>query len=143
MISYQTEFTSPASSTITESGTTRISDSAHLHQFVMHSALDVVEEKMWETTNKYLKTLDNFNNKKVYAWVTASGAKFLLLHEQKAEDGARGRIPHKNEESIKLLFSDVNDLYSKTVLNPFYNPDEPIRPRVFQERGHTLGLKLL
>mmetsp|Transcript_8073 Transcript_8073/g.9228 ORF Transcript_8073/g.9228 Transcript_8073/m.9228 type:complete len:156 (+) Transcript_8073:887-1354(+) len=140
---YETEFTSPASSSVTESGTTSASDSAHLHQFVMHSALDVVEEKMWETTNMYLKTVDNFNDMNVYAWVTASGAKFLLLHEQKAEDGARGRIPHKNEESIKLFFSEVNDLYSKTVLNPFYSPDQPIRSQVFQERVHTLGRKLL
>eukprot|EP00510_Aplanochytrium_minuta_P008990 CAMPEP_0184044488 /NCGR_PEP_ID=MMETSP0956-20121227/311_1 /TAXON_ID=627963 /ORGANISM="Aplanochytrium sp, Strain PBS07" /LENGTH=112 /DNA_ID=CAMNT_0026335531 /DNA_START=817 /DNA_END=1155 /DNA_ORIENTATION=+ len=73
---YETEFTSPASSSVTESGTTSASDSAHLHQFVMHSALDVVEEKMWETTNMYLKTVDNFNDMNVYAWVTASGAKF-------------------------------------------------------------------
>uniref|UniRef100_A0A7S3PQB4 Trafficking protein particle complex subunit n=1 Tax=Aplanochytrium stocchinoi TaxID=215587 RepID=A0A7S3PQB4_9STRA len=147
---YETEFSSSGGSSVAVAagsdpnvGAKTSSESAHLYQFVMHSALDMVEERMWETTNMYLRTVDDFNDMHVYAWVTASSAKFLLLHEQKTEDGHRIRASHRNEESIKLFFSEINELYSKMVLNPFYNQDQPITSTVFHERVHSLGRKLL
>ena len=30
-------------------------ESAHLHQFILHAALDLVEERIWETTSCNLK----------------------------------------------------------------------------------------
>ena len=30
-------------------------DSTHLHQFILHAALDMVEERVWDTSSLYLK----------------------------------------------------------------------------------------
>ena len=71
----------------------------YLHQFVLHAALDAVNEQIWTTTNMHLGTVDKFNNLMVAAYATAAHVKFLLLH-----DG-------KNEETIRLFFKDVYDIY--------------------------------
>lgn len=30
-------------------------ESSHLHQFILHAALDMVEERLWDTSSCYLK----------------------------------------------------------------------------------------
>lgn len=70
-----------------------------MHQFVLHAALDAVNEQLWTTTSMHLGTVDKFNNLMVAAYATAAHVKFLLLH-----DG-------KNEETIRLFFKDVYDIY--------------------------------
>ena len=37
-----------------ELGTVKKEDSAHLHQFIVHAALDVVDEVVWSTTSSYV-----------------------------------------------------------------------------------------
>lgn len=71
----------------------------YLHQFVLHAALDAVNEQLWTTTSMHLGNVDKFNNLMVAAYVTAAHVKFLLLH-----DG-------KNDEAIRLFFKDVYDIY--------------------------------
>ena len=71
----------------------------YLHQFVLHAALDAVNEQLWATTSMHLGNVDKFNNLMVAAYVTAAHVKFLLLH-----DG-------KNDEAIRLFFKDVYDIY--------------------------------
>ncbi len=34
----------------------------YLHQFVLHAALDAVEEQQWQTTSMSLGVVDKFNN---------------------------------------------------------------------------------
>lgn len=34
---------------------TQKEDAAHLHQLVLHAALDSVDERVWDTTSMYLK----------------------------------------------------------------------------------------
>eukprot|EP00958_Prasinococcus_capsulatus_P019126 scaffold2319_cov406-Prasinococcus_capsulatus_cf.AAC.7 len=66
-------------------GTVKKEDSAHLHQFIVHAALDVVDEVVWSTSASYLKVVDKFNDLFVSAYVTAGHTKFMLLHGQKNE----------------------------------------------------------
>eukprot|EP00512_Aurantiochytrium_limacinum_P001647 CAMPEP_0171492726 /NCGR_PEP_ID=MMETSP0958-20121227/4572_1 /TAXON_ID=87120 /ORGANISM="Aurantiochytrium limacinum, Strain ATCCMYA-1381" /LENGTH=140 /DNA_ID=CAMNT_0012026281 /DNA_START=103 /DNA_END=522 /DNA_ORIENTATION=- len=113
-------------------------DQAHVHQFVMHSALDMVEERMWQTNGMYLRVVDEFNELQVHAWVAANGGKLLFLHQSIAEDsGRRSRL----EEHVRSFFEEVNDLYTKIVLNPFYEQDQPIDSKVFDSRVRTIATK--
>ena len=104
---------------------------AHLHQFVVHAALDMAEEAAWNTNSMYLKTVDTFNELQISAWITASQVKFMLLHE-------RG-----HEDKIRLFFQAVHELYLKTLLNPFFAPGSPITSRVFDARVRAAARRYL
>jgi len=107
----------------TSGGAPRKEDAAHLHQFVMHAALDFVDERQWETGGMYLRgPVDRFNDMLVYAFVTASGARFLLLHDT------------RNEEPVRAFFHDVHELYLKARLDPFFDANAPISSEAFDRR---------
>lgn len=102
-----------------------------LNPFVVHAALDVVEDVQWETNTLYLKAIDTFYGYLVSAYVTPGNVKMMLVHEG------------KNEEAIRHFFTDVNDLYVKTMLSPFYRLNDPIRSSVFDARVKALAKKYL
>ena len=57
--------------------------------------------------------------------------KFLLLHDQKADD------------AIRQFFTDVYDLYTKTLMNPFYEVDMRITSGVFDGKVKQAAKKYL
>lgn len=112
-------------------GGQKADDTAHLNQFILHSAMDMVDEAAEATTNTYLKIVDRFNEQNVFAFVTAGGVRFLLLYE--------GR----NEDTVKNFFQEVYELYVKLLLNPFYQFDTPILSPSFDQRIHALARRYL
>merc|ERR1711998_63446 len=89
----------------------KLQDASHFNQFIVHAALDVVEEEVWKKQNMFLGSVDKFNDQFISAFVTAGQVKFMLLHE-------RGN----NEEAIKSFFTEVySELYLKIIMNPFYD----------------------
>ncbi|ODQ67011.1 Sedlin [Nadsonia fulvescens var. elongata DSM 6958] len=102
-----------------------------LNPFIVHAALDIVEDVQWTTNTMYLKVVDNFYNYMISAFVTAGNIKFLLLHETKVED------------SIRQFFVDIYDQYIKTVLNPFYAVNQTISSPVFDQKIRNLAKKYL
>lgn len=104
----------------------------YLHHFVLHAALDAVDDVMWTNKECHLKTVDRFNQLIVSAWVTpgSATARFLLLH-----DG-------RNDDTIKAFFSEVYELYLKAILNPFQGPGSKIQSRTFDAKIRQLSKKL-
>lgn len=43
--------------------------SQYLHQFVLHAALDAVEEQQWQTSAMHLGVVDKFNNLQVLSFL--------------------------------------------------------------------------
>ena len=85
-------------------------DYVSMHEFIIHSSLDVIDNIQWNSNNMYLKTVDRFNELSVTCLLTPSSithlfmdldARFLLLHEG------------KNEDAIKNFFNEVYELFVK------------------------------
>jgi trafficking protein particle complex subunit 2 len=113
-----------------EMGQGRTEDSAHLNQFIAHSALDLVDAAAWTTTAMSLKCVDRFQDKFVSAFLTPGNQKFLLLH-----DG-------RNEDSIRGFFLDVHELLIKHLMNPFTEYDTPIVSAAFDKRVRAFAKKI-
>ncbi|KAJ1935108.1 TRAPP subunit [Linderina pennispora] len=109
----------------------RRDENKHLNQFIAHAALDLVDDAQFMSNSCYLKTVDRYNEWNVSAYVTPTNVRLMLLHENKAED------------SIKGFFTDCHELYLKTLLNPFYEPNAPIQAQAFDTKVHALARKYL
>lgn len=81
----------------------------HLTQFLIHSALDVVDEEAASSPQMYLRAVDRFNDLYVSAYVTAGNLRLMMAHEA------------RNEEGIRNFFIEVHELLVKAVLNPFFD----------------------
>ncbi|CAN1344081.1 Trafficking protein particle complex subunit 2 [Linum perenne] len=86
---------------------TKREDAAQLNQFVLHAALDIVQDSAWSTSAMFLKHLDRFNDLVVSVYVTAGHTRLMLLHDSRNDDG------------IKSFFQEVHELYIKVTCCSF------------------------
>lgn len=122
----------------------------HLAPFILHSALDIVEEVQWGPSSTsgsapmYLKHIDKYANNYVSCWITGANVRFLLLTRPRDEvlgsagglGGQRGSLAGgrlgggggvyrpdapATEEAVKNFFVDVYESWVKTVMNPFFH----------------------
>jgi trafficking protein particle complex subunit 2 len=54
-------------------------DARRMNPFIVHSALDILDDVQWASGAMYLKTIDRFANAHVSAFLTAANTKFMLL----------------------------------------------------------------
>ncbi|CAE5964782.1 unnamed protein product [Arabidopsis arenosa] len=121
-------------------------DAAQLHQFILHAALDVVQDLAWTTSAMFLKSVDRFNDLVVsvvnvvdsspvvnvcFFLNLSTHTRLMLLHDSRNEDG------------IKSFFQEVHELYIKILLNPLYLPGSRITSSHFDTKVRALARKYL
>lgn len=92
------------------------------HHFVLHAALDSVDDAMWTTKELHLKTVDRFSNQYVSAFVTPSNVRLLLLHDGRGDD------------SVKGFFGEVYEIYVRLGMNPFHTSATKIESKDFDRK---------
>lgn len=134
-------------------GISRFHDSQrHKNQFIVHSALDIVEEVQWGTGSMYLKHVDRHQSSYISAFITGSNTKFMLLCNPETHATSRSSLSSSAaarasgapsgynptapavEESAKNFFLEVYDAWVKTIMSPFYSLNAPVRSPVFRAR---------
>ncbi|KAL9997884.1 putative trafficking protein particle complex subunit 2 [Helianthus debilis subsp. tardiflorus] len=113
-------------------------EAAHQHQFILHAALDVVQDLAWTTSAMFLKSIDRFNDLVVSVYVTAVffftralHTRLMLLHDSRNDDG------------IKSFFQEVHELYIKILLNPLYLPGSRVTSSHFDTKVRALARRYL
>jgi hypothetical protein len=56
----------------------QVDEHKQLSQFVLHSALDMVDEKLWTSSAKYLRVVDRYANEYISSYVTPGHVRFLV-----------------------------------------------------------------
>lgn len=107
-----------------------LKDIRHLHQLVIHAALDFVDTSMWTSSGTYLKVIDKYSDWLISGYVSQGNVRFMLLHEAKNEDG------------IKNFFLELHELYIKVAMNPFYDSKQIDSP-VFHAKVQASAKKYL
>lgn len=68
---------------------------------MVHSSLDLVDEMQWAMTSNYLKIVDKFGSQLVSAYITAGGARFMMLHD------------NINADTLRSFFMEAHEMYIK------------------------------
>ncbi|KAK7825521.1 trafficking protein particle complex subunit 2 [Quercus suber] len=100
-------------------------DAAQLHQFILHAALDIVQDIAWTTSAMYI----SYNL--IFSLTTSLHTRLMLLHDSRNDDG------------IKSFFQEVHELYIKVLLNPLYLPGSRIASSHFDTKVRALARKYL
>ncbi|GME85139.1 unnamed protein product [Ambrosiozyma monospora] len=107
-------------------------DIKELEQFILNSSLDTLESLQFKSNQIYTKNLDSFYGFTIFSYLTQGNAKFMILTDLA-----------KNDESIRQFLIEINELYVKNLLNPFYNLNDPIKGANFDSRVRVLAKKYL
>ncbi|KAL9670973.1 hypothetical protein QQ045_008536 [Rhodiola kirilowii] len=137
-------------------------EAAQQHQFILHAALDIVQDLAWTTSAMCAFIIANFNH-----YFISSGSVSLLVlvlfffsHRfLKSVDRfndlvvsvyvtaghTRLMLLHdsRNDDGIKSFFQEVHELYIKTILNPLYLPGSRITSSHFDTKVRALARKYL
>eukprot|EP00792_Barthelona_sp_PAP020_P009249 TRINITY_DN3281_c2_g6_i1.p1 TRINITY_DN3281_c2_g6~~TRINITY_DN3281_c2_g6_i1.p1 ORF type:complete len:156 (+),score=34.07 TRINITY_DN3281_c2_g6_i1:32-469(+) len=105
--------------------------------FVVHSSIDIIEEIQANTSKMFLKCVDQFQNKFVYAYVTANHTKFILLYSTTDSIKPNSRT----EENIKNFFMETHEAYVKALLNPLNIPNSRLENHSFVAKIQNLVRK--
>lgn len=99
--------------------------------FVVYSSLDIIERKIVEIReggemNKnflgYLgPALLGEGDYALYGWLSFTGVKFVAVLKECYEQ--------RNDEKIKNLMQELENLYKKTISNPFHDPKDFVSSR--------------
>lgn len=115
--------------------------------FISNSSIDLIEDIQWSTKEFSLGKIDSFYGLLINAFITQGNIKFLLcydLNSGNSNSSGGSNLQSKNEDnSIKQFFMEVNELYVKCLLNPFYSVNDAIISPDFDLKLKMLARKYL
>ncbi|KAL1957221.1 hypothetical protein VTO42DRAFT_6255 [Malbranchea cinnamomea] len=94
----------------------------YMNQFIVHAALDIVDEVQWTNGAMYLKHIDTYPPASAYvsAFLTGTGVRFLLLHQPPGAPTATSILPSSaSSSSASSFFSSATTLGSSGSSSPF------------------------
>lgn len=103
-----------------------------LKQFIANASLDILENIQFKSNQIFFKNIDSFYGYSNFIFLTQGNIKFLILTNCKNLD-----------ESIRQFFIEINEIYVKKLLSPFYDINTPIKSKVFDAKIRLLAKKYL
>lgn len=101
----------------------------YLYHFILHAALDAMDDAEWTQKSAHLGTIDRFNNLNVAGYIIPGNRiRLMLLHDS-----------GKSDELIKMFFRGVHQLLIPIVCNPFFLNGERIKDAEFHEGVRTVA----
>ncbi|KAG6781526.1 hypothetical protein POTOM_014436 [Populus tomentosa] len=131
---------------------TKREDAAQMHQFILHAALDIVQDLAWTTSAMYLKAIDRFNDMVVSVYVTAGHilciCDFVCYSNKRnytylavyAKVSRYYEIVTTNKQSW-AVYAFHNHI--EILLNPLYLPGSRITSSHFDTKVRALARKYL
>lgn len=102
-------------------------DQLEILPFVINSSIDLIEDQQWNSNLNYLKNYDSSQGFKLNCYLTLGNIKIILLYDLKDTN-------LKNDENLKQFLVEVNELYLKHSLSPFYQVNDTIKSQAFHSR---------
>lgn len=91
--------------------------------YLLHASLDIVEEKPTSREN-FLGLLYQCEKYRIYGLMSTTKVKVLLMVSH------RYNYNPPRENDIRLMLKDIHKKYvDATAMNPFYNPNEPVKSK--------------
>jgi len=112
-------------------------DNALKFHFIVHSSLDVVEERVkkknkGDKLDKYLGLLYPTEDYKVYGYVTNTNVKMIIVTTENA---------NPKDPDLRMFFTNFHKLYVNAASNPFYESNTKIDSPSFVKALTTLATK--
>lgn len=156
---YEVIFPSFKSGTTQSTSQTPVTFPANIEQmlpFVANLALDLVDDAQWLSNSLYLSKVDTFYGLVVNAFVTQGNIKFLICYDNgsgsvlesgstslSSSSAATSSSSKHDDAAIRQFFIDLQDLYVKCSLSPFYNVNDAITSPDFDLKVKLLAKKHL
>jgi hypothetical protein len=101
-----------------------IDDASRTDQFLIHAALDTVDELIWQQSTPFLKLVDSSEKAQIFAYVTPGHARFMLYIDDataQSEAFADSFFKQVHESFVKVWLS-----HTTSFLYPFVGCPKPI-----------------
>ena len=133
--------------------------SRYMNQFIIHAAIDIVEEAQWLTPNMWLKVIDHYapTNSHISCFMTGTNVRFMLLHQPSgpvtvgasrastlsSSSIAMNPTSPQTEDAIRQFMTEIYEIWVKTLINPFYKIGNEVKSPIFRARVAAAGRKWL
>ncbi|KAK3050735.1 TRAPP subunit [Extremus antarcticus] len=147
-------------------GVARFRDEAkHMNQFIVHAAIDMVEEVQWHNKELYLKKVDSYQNNHIHCLLTGGNIKFMLLMNPDPTSTpystyqtsppsrpstarqstllASNPTAPQTEDAVRQFMLEVYEAWLKCIMNPFYQVNQAVTSPIFRSRVATAAKKYL